>query len=522
VDKGQSTLFDFISFDRMQGLGVSGGFVTHPLILPDMLEYRKFQMDLANEAMHSNLLVVIPTGLGKTIIALLAAAESIRLHDRKILFVAPTRPLVMQHKDTFEKFLLMRSFGLFTGSTPAAERRKEWHMSRVIFATPQVIENDLKNGLYSIEDAGLCIFDEAHRAVGNYSYVNLAQQCRDAGLRILALTASPGAKRAKIEDILSALGIEKVETRGREDGDVAPYVQSINEEIETVTLSPEIREMLVPVNELLAEKIRSIQRMGFLRYRKASMVSRKDLLSVRGAIMSRGRSGGYLFGAMHNSVLAIHAYHCSELLETQGVEPARLYIERMKKEEKKSRVVKSFLNDERISRLSRLLNEYVNESHPKLQRLKEILMRQIEARPESRIIVFSQYRDTIETIMHMLGREDISAKRFIGQAERGEDRGMSQKEQKAVLGEFHHRQFNVLVASSIGEEGIDVPDVDLVVFYEPIPSEIRYIQRKGRTGRSSIGRVIILSASGTRDEAYLRASHIRERKMNRIVEHMGH
>ena len=46
-----------------------------------------------------------------------------------------------------------------------------------------------------------------------------------------------------------------------------------------------------------------------------------------------------------------------------------------------------------------------------------------------------------------------------------------------------------LVATSIAEEGLDIPEVDLVVFYEPIPSEIRYIQRRGRTGRKTAGNV---------------------------------
>ena len=54
-------------------------------------------------------------------------------------------------------------------------------------------------------------------------------------------------------------------------------------------------------------------------------------------------------------------------------------------------------------------------------------------------------------------------------------------------GEFRKGEFNVLVSSSIGEEGLHVPDVDLVVFYEAVPSEIRYIQRRGRTGRTTPG-----------------------------------
>ena len=55
----------------------------------------------------------------------------------------------------------------------------------------------------------------------------------------------------------------------------------------------------------------------------------------------------------------------------------------------------------------------------------------------------------------------------------------------------------------------------MVIFYEPVPSAIRSIQRRGRTGRQEKGRVIILMAKGTRDEAYRWVAHHKEKKMYR-------
>jgi len=94
---------------------------------------------------------------------------------------------------------------------------------------------------------------------------------------------------------------------------------------------------------------------------------------------------------------------------------------------------------------------------------------------------------------------------------------MSQEEQSTVLESFRNGEFDVLVATSIAEEGLDIPEVDLVVFYEPIPSEIRYIQRRGRTGRKSAGSVVILAAKDTIDERYLYASKRRTEKMKEIL-----
>jgi len=79
-------------------------------------------------------------------------------------------------------------------------------------------------------------------------------------------------------------------------------------------------------------------------------------------------------------------------------------------------------------------------------------------------------------------------------------------------------ELNVLVATSIAEEGLDIPTVDHVIFYEPIPSEIRYIQRKGRTGRKTPGKVTILAANESLDMIYYYASKKRVEKMRRIVE----
>ena len=117
--------------------------------------------------------------------------------------------------------------------------------------------------------------------------------------------------------------------------------------------------------------------------------------------------------------------------------------------------------------------------------------------------------------------EGIRAEIFVGQAKKGET-GYTQKEQKAVLDKFRQGEFNTLVATSVGEEGLDIPKVDLVIFYEPIPSAIRTIQRKGRTGRLEKGRVIILVAKDTRDEAYSWSAHHKQKRMYRNLYSLKH
>jgi ERCC4-related helicase len=231
------------------------------------------------------------------------------------------------------------------------------------------------------------------------------------------------------------------------------------------------------------------------------------------------RRAGYLFAAMSNAGVAIQAYHTLELLETQGVAPFRAYLEKLRGKDKPGKSDRVFLADARLQEAAEVL-ESVKVSHPKLAKLVTALAGQFEEHPESLAIVFAQYRDTIDSILKALEAEGITAHRFVGQATRGEDKGMSQGEQREVLERFRRGEFKVLVASSVAEEGLDIPQVDLVVFYEPVVSEIRSIQRRGRTGRNRPGRVVVLLTKGTRDVASYWTAKRKERAMRDEVQEL--
>ena len=154
--------------------------------------------------------------------------------------------------------------------------------------------------------------------------------------------------------------------------------------------------------------------------------------------------------------------------------------------------------------------------HPKIGKICSVVNQQIVEKPDSKIIIFANYRDTVREIVSTLkGIEGVKPVEFVGQKE-----GVTQKKQVQTLNEFRLDVHNVLVCTSIGEEGLDIPSMDLAVFYEPAPSEIRTIQRRGRVGRQKAGKVIILITRGTRDEAYYWSAHHKERQMKGILEDM--
>lgn len=511
--------------------GVVDGHVVHPYLRPGVVRALPFQLDMARIGLDEDLLVVLPTGLGKTVIAALLAAELLRRSTGKVLVLAPTRPLVHQHADSFARWLTPMRSARFTGTVRRPVREGAWDTADLVFATPEIVQNDLRAERYRLDDVALIVFDEAHHAVGKYVYVPIAERYRGerpvAG-RILGLTASPGGKDERIEEVVRALGVQRIEARSREDPGVAEYVQPTEVELLWVDLPPEATRIGESLSAAAATTAHKLQKMGYLRKKPVRSLSVKDLIALRAEIFARPGPMVRRFGPLFHQLVLLHLHHAQERLETQGLAPFLQYLDRVGAKEKPSRGDLAFLKLPEVARAREEAREFLRSSrepsHPKLDALvglvRETLARSQDHPP--RILVFAQYRDTIQGIQQMLELQGWTAGRFVGQATRdADDKGMNQKDQGHVLRGFRDGRFPILVASSVAEEGLDVPDVDLVVFFESVPSEIRAIQRRGRTGRTSLGRVAVLLTRETRDVQYQAAEVRREKAMKRIVRRLS-
>ncbi len=510
---------------------VEEGSVVHPLLRAGEIRALPFQLDLARIGLEEDLLVVLPTGLGKTVIAALIAAEVLRRSEGKVVVLAPTRPLVQQHADSFARWFGRLRTARFTGTVRRPVREGAWDGADLVFATPEIVVHDLRDGRYRLDDVALLVFDEAHHAVGKYAYVPIAERYRaerPQGGRVLGLTASPGGKDERVEEVVGALGVQRIEARTREDEGVREHVQPVEVEQRWVALPPataRVRDLLATASR---ETARKLQKMGYLRTKPIASLSVKDLIALRAEIFARPGPMVRRFGPLFHQLVLLHLHHAQERLETQGVRPFLQYVERLQAKEKPSRGDTAFLRLPAVVQARKeataFLASATETSHPKLDALVT-LVHETLARPRDhppRILVFAQYRDTIQSIQELLELQGWKVGRFVGQATRDkQDPGMSQKEQGRVLQEFRAGRFPLLVASSVAEEGLDVPDVDLVVFFESVPSEIRAIQRRGRTGRTSLGRVVVLLTHETRDVAYQVAEVRREKAMRRIVRRLS-
>jgi len=491
-------------------------WIEHPLIQPGKIEARLYQKILAADVLkNGNTMIVAPTALGKTIVAALVAAERLKKYPKsKILVLAPSKPLVVQHEESFRVFLKATITSL-TGAIKPEERIHQWEESQVVCATPQTVESDIIAARYSLKEVSLLVFDECHRGVGGYAYVFLAGRYTSDARNplILGLTASPGWDEDKIRGVCENLFIQKVKIKNESDPDVIPYFNPVEVKWVKVGLGKDLSAIREHLDAALKSRLKTLKKLGILP--SITRVSKKDVLSAKAKAQNRIGSSNHppkkCYLAVSLLTAVINVLHALELLETQGIGTLYHYFQRLQK--KKTKAAKSLISDDEFRLAMHLTRKAYLKGveHPKLKKLIQILKK--ELRDDSRVIVFSQFRDTVEDIYQRCQDEEISAVKFFGQASREREKGLSQKKQKEIIRAFRMGNYQVLISTSVAEEGIDIPSVDLVILYEPVPSEIRMIQRRGRTGRKSQGRMYILITKETRDESYYYSSMHKEKMM---------
>ena len=489
--------------------------LSHPN-LRDGVEARAYQLLAAKQAISGSTLLVMPTGLGKTAVQWMAMADALE-GKGKIVLVAPTTGLVAQQARMAKEFINLEKERIvtMTGSDRPAKREEIWKDAKIVMATPHVIRNDARNGRILLSEIDLLIVDEAHHATGSDSMAQLGDLYLEASSNamILAATASPGVKAAKVLEVIQRLGIERLHVTKRDDDLVQPYITSMDIKKHELNLPEKLHEIIRPLRILESEEAEFLSRSGFLvNPGRITTAAIEEAQRRASAAIGRGDARGYDAAKRIGDLRRLH--RLLDLLDTQGLKCAVKYLERAKFE--KDRKTKRFLS---MPQVAELLRDHKNgeEYHPKPELVTTLVENGLKN--DGKVIVFTEYRDTVDNLLELLNNNpEIKPGKFVGQASKGSQIGMKQKEQIAQLQRFKDGEINVLVATSVGEEGLDVPAADSVILYEPVPSAIRAIQRRGRTARQRDGDVHILIAKGTRDEYVQHASMKREQSMYRTLE----
>ena len=490
--------------------------VIHPF-LKDGVEARAYQIRALKNALSSSCLMVMPTGFGKTAVEWMVMAEFLRQHDKKIILIAPTTGLVAQQQRMARDMIDIDPEHIlrYTGETAPEKRHEIWRKGRILMATPQVIRNDATNRRISLDDVSLIIFDEAHHATGNHAYAQVGDLylSQNPSGFTLAATASPGSTKGAILEVAKRLGIDRLDVSMKDEALLKPYAVTLHNDVIYVDLPESLKTLIFPLQEYQSLEVESIQRMGYMGSVKnlTSRIITEAQQSISRAIGRRDKRG-YNAARKVSDIRRMHML--LDLLKTQGVKAGLAFLDKAESEGRSGDrgtnrflaqpVIHNFRNDARN----------LGELHPKAEIVNKMVKQKISENPNSRIIIFTEYRYTVNNLTELLSNiEGVKVSQFIGQSSSGKQKGMTQKEQLARLEEFRSGKVNVLVATSVGEEGLDVPAAELVLLYEPVPSAIRSIQRRGRTARQTSGTVKTLVARETRDQFVSHAAKAREKKM---------
>lgn len=496
---------------------------------------RDYQYNIVSRSLFHNTLVALPTGLGKTFIAATVMLNYYRwTTDAQIIFMAPTKPLIAQQMEACYHIVGIPRHDtvLMTGETTPTIRAEEWLERRVFFMTPQTVINDLKTGICDPKKIVLLVVDEAHKATGSYAYTEVVAFLRrfNSSFRVLALTATPGSTVEAVQAVIDHLGVARVELRTEQSLDIRPYTHEKHTELEQFEYSDEQALIMEHMSKALRPALEKLCAQNAYWSRDPMQLTAYGLTTARQkwSQSDAGRKAPMPVKGMLNAVFTVLSQlaHSIGLLKNHGIGPfysgVLAFQKNIESGQSKGKTAQGIAQSEDFVKMMTRIRGWTNNpdfiGHPKLQYLREVVLNHFLDAGEgghgsdvppsaTRVMVFASYRDSTEEICRVLKRNEpmIRPHVFVGQAASNSSEGMNQKKQNAVIQDFKSGKYNTLVATSIGEEGLDIGDVDLIVCYDASSSPIRMLQRIGRTGRKRVGKVVLLLMKGKEENDYAKA-----------------
>ncbi|NXI38287.1 FANCM protein, partial [Galbula dea] len=498
-------------------------------IYPTNYPVRSYQLRMAHASLLGNTLVCLPTGLGKTFVAAVVMYNFYRC-------------------DCIEPFY---SWKWDQGGTQALHRRELWATRRVFFLTPQVMVNDLSRGTCPAVEIKCLVIDEAHKALGNHAYCQVVRELSKytSQFRILALSATPGSDTKAVQQVISNLLIAQIELCAEDSPEIQPYSHERQVEKVVVPLGEELGDIQSAYIRVLEAFAGRLIKVGVLAKRDVPSLTKYQIILARDQYRKNPSSQNM---GIHQGViegdfaLCISLYHGYELLLQMGLRSLFIYLcgimdgakglTRTKNELGRSEdFMKLFQQLQDLFADTSLASangnvyksktvfenkkEFIIYSHPKLRKLEEIVIEHFNswkkryegstgstsvASVDTRVMIFSSFRDSVHEIAEMLSRlsPTVRVMTFVGHSTGKSSKGFTQKEQLEVVRRFREGGYNTLVSTCVGEEGLDIGEVDLIVCFDAQKSPVRLVQRMGRTGRRRQGRIVVILAEGREERTY--------------------
>lgn len=496
---------------------------------------RDYQFNIVSRSLFHNTLVALPTGLGKTFIAATVMLNYYRwTRKAQIIFMAPTKPLIAQQMEACYGIVGIprQDTVLMTGETAPGLRASEWLDRRVFFMTPQTVINDLKTGICDPKRAVLIVVDEAHKATGAFAYTEVISFLRrfNPSFRVLALTATPGSTVEAVQAVIDNLGIARVELRTEQSLDTRPYTHEKHTDLELFDYSDEQERIMELFSKALRDTVNKLKSHNAYFHGDPMALTAFGLTLARKRWMSTdaGRKAPKPIQGMINAAFQqlSKIAHSIGLLKNHGIRSfysnIREYRKAVESGQEKGKTASAIVNSDSFTTMMNTVQNWTNHpdfiGHPKLEYLRRVVLNHFldagdgaegsqRSASATRIMIFASYRDSTEEICQILKQNEpmVRPHVFVGQAASKGSEGMGQKQQNAVIQDFKSGKYNTLIATSIGEEGLDIGTVDLIICYDSSSSPIRMLQRIGRTGRKRVGKVVLLLMKGKEEHDYAKS-----------------
>lgn len=516
--------------------------------VPEMT-LRDYQMEVARPALDGeNTIICLPTGSGKTRVAVYIARTHLDERKKKglpakVIVLVNKVPLVDQHfrnefhpymKDRY-RVIKMSGDCLLKISFPKVVMEND-----VIICTAQILENSFINAEedeeegVQLSDFSLLIIDECHHtnkdAVYNNIMIRYIQQKKEnKKLRklqdpevplpqILGLTASPGVGGAKNmkkaeEHILKICANldSRIKTVRENVDQLQNQVKNPNKKVETA-----VDNTKSPFGDKIKDMMKSIESFSDL-YPQNDHGSQSYEQWVIQKEKTAAKEGNR---KQHVCSQHLRKYNDAlQIYDTIRMNDALTHLMKFYDEEKRRALILNesdgaslsdridetdkFLTQlfyERIEELKRLA-ENENYENEKLVKLRRIIMEEFTRNNKARGIIFTKTRQSTFALCQWIDDNEkfkdvgIRAHYIIGAGANSDFISMTQNEQKKVIQKFSTGEVNLLIATSVAEEGLDIKECNIVILYGLKPNEIEMVQTRGRA--RALESAVILLASET-------------------------
>ncbi|KAH9492755.1 hypothetical protein Btru_026246 [Bulinus truncatus] len=445
-----------------------------PMNEAHQLNLRQYQIELAEKAVQGlNTVICAPTGSGKTRVATHIILEHLKQNKKKtVAFLARTIPLTVQQFKVLRNSLpSCYKVTYITGqSQDSLELKTFVKRNNVVVLTPMILVNHLRKKSVLMRHFSLIIFDECHHTRKEEPYNILmfmylqaklkgSEKIRSSLPQIVGLSASIGVDRARNMEEAANNILKICELNDQLIKELAGKIPRNKKRQEYGQWAVDLKNAAksVPIND----------------------VSRETQEPVRTLIII----ADYLW----TYSVALETHDLVELTDVMG------YLEKCfeKFSNKEGRTDKEDIFYVFFESLLQLVKRRYVEDNENLETLAQILdVNIVQKGKDSRGIIFVRTRALAEALSSWLNRcgikelEDFNASIFTGTNAKEEEGGMSQAQQEVTIRKFKSGEIRLLVATSVAEEGLDIPECNLVIKYNHVGNEITTVQTKGRSRKA--------------------------------------